>query len=152
MKDNLEPLQERFTRAQTLVPKIIGSAIEVHRHWGPGLNEEIYENSLLHELSLQNIPAQQQLRIPVRYKNITFETPLRLDILVDSCLIVELKVVETLMPAHKAQLLSYMKLLRTPVGLLINFHEPILKNGLRKLTLRECLPTKPTSEISMISL
>jgi GxxExxY protein len=124
-----------YLKAHILSAKVIGAAIEVHRHKGPGLIESIYERCLLHELHLQNISVVNQLLVPVEYKGLVFEEPLRLDVYVERCLIIENKVVESILPIHKAQLLSYMKLLNAPLGLLINFHEPLLKNGVTRLIL-----------------
>jgi GxxExxY protein len=124
-----------YLKAHILSAKVIGAAIEVHRHKGPGLIESIYERCLLHELHLQNISVVNQLLVPVEYKGLVFEEPLRLDVYVERCLIIENKVVESILPIHKAQLLSYMKLLNAPLGLLINFHEPLLKNGVARLIL-----------------
>ena len=114
-------------KADGLSRKVIGAAVEVHRHKGPGLIESIYERCLLRELELRSIPATTQKIVRVEYKGLVFDEPLRFDLLVDDCLLVELKAVELLHPSSKAQLFSYMKLLDIPIGLLINFHEPILK-------------------------
>ncbi|MFA5688700.1 MAG: GxxExxY protein [Kiritimatiellales bacterium] len=111
-------------------------AFEVHREKGPGLVESIYEKCLIRELELQKIPAENQVVVPVEYKGFVFDEPLRLDVFVDRCLILELKVVREVLPEHKAQLLSYMKLLNAPVGLIINFYEPVLKNGIYRLILK----------------
>jgi GxxExxY protein len=124
-----------FQRADQWSKKVIGAAIEVHRQKGPGLLERIYEKCLMRELELQGIPARNQVVVAVEYKGYTFEEPLKLDVYVDGCLIVELKAVETVLPIHKAQLLSYMKLLNAPVGLLINFHEMKLVDGIHRLIL-----------------
>jgi GxxExxY protein len=124
-----------YTKAHELSFKVIGAAIEVHRHKGPGLLESIYERCLMRELELLNISATSQLSVEVEYKGLVFDTPLKLDVFVDSCLIVENKVIEQILPVHKAQLLSYMKLLNAPLGLLINYHEPVLKNGICRLIL-----------------
>jgi GxxExxY protein len=124
-----------YAKADALSHELIGAAIEVHRDKGPGLIESIYECCLMHELFLRKIPAVNQKLVPITYKDLTFEEPLRLDILVDDCLLLEAKSVERLLPIHKAQLLSYMKLLNVPVGLLINFHESVLKNGIARLVL-----------------
>ena len=99
------------------------------------LIEPIYEKCLMRELALQKIPAKNQVLIPIEYKGYTFEEPLRLDILVDECLLVELKSVEKVLPIHKAQLLSYMKLLKVPLSLLLNFHEIRLSNGIHRMIL-----------------
>ena len=104
-------MHSKFQKADELSRKVIGAAIEVHRVKGAGLIESIYEKCLMRELELQGIPAQQQVVVPVEYKGMTFESPLRLDVIVDDSLILELKAVETVAPIHKAQLLSYMKLM-----------------------------------------
>ena len=124
-----------YEKADMLSGKVIGAAIEVHRHKGPGLIESIYERCLLRELELRSIPATTQKIVRVEYKGLVFDEPLRFDLLVDDCLLVELKAVETLHPSSKAQLFSYMKLLDIPIGLLINFHEPVLKNGIFRMIL-----------------
>ena len=124
-----------YEKANTASKRVIGAAIEVHRKMGPGLIESIYEKCLMRELSLQNIPAKNQIQVPIEYKGYTFEEPLRLDILVDDCLLLELKSVETVHPIHKAQLLSYMKLLKVPIGLLLNFHEIRLSDGISRMIL-----------------
>ena len=89
----------------------------------------------MRELDLRSIPAATQKLVRVEYKGLVFNEPLRFDLLVDDCLLVELKAVEILHPSSKAQLFSYMKLLDIPIGLLINFHEPILKNGVSRMIL-----------------
>ena len=107
----------------------------MHRYKRPGLIESIYERCLLRELELRSIPCVTQKIICIEYKGLVFDEPLRFDILVDDCLLVELKAVEALHPFSKAQLFSYMKLLNAPLGLLINFHEPVLKNGISRMIL-----------------
>ena len=124
-----------YEKADKLSYVVIGAALEVHRHKGPGLIESIYERCLLHELQLRAIPAAAQKAVRVEYKGLTFDEALRFDMLIDDCLLVELKAVETLHPSSKAQLFSYMKLLDVPIGLLINFHEPVLKNGISRMIL-----------------
>jgi GxxExxY protein len=128
----MHPLYEK---AHALSGRVIGAAIEVHRLKGPGLIESIYERCLMRELELQGIRAVNQRKVEIEYKGLVFEELLRLDVCVEECLIVENKVVEQVLPVHKAQLLSYMKLLNAPLGLLINFHEPLLKNGIVRLIL-----------------
>ena len=123
-----------YQRADRLSGEVIGGAIEVHRHKGPGLIESIYERCLLRELELRSIPATTQKIVRVQYKGLIFDEP-RFDLLVNDCLLVELKAVEVLHPSNKAQLFSYMKLLDVPIGLLINFHEPVLKNGIFRMIL-----------------
>mgnify|MGYP001561516706 CR=1 FL=1 len=139
-------MHKDFNRADEWSGKVIGAAIEVHRIKGPGLLEEIYEKCLMRELQLRSVPAESQVVVPVEYKGFTFEQPLRLDVYVDQCLIVEIKAVERVLPIHKAQLLSYMKLLDAPVGLLINFHEVTLKQGIKRLILPGANLTDEESE------
>jgi|SRR5581483_361621 len=124
-----------YQNADRLSGELIGAAIEVHRHKGPGLIESIYERCLMRELELRSISATTQKIVRVEYKGLVFNEPLRFDLLVDNCLLVELKAVEVLHPSSKAQLFSYMKLLDIPIGLLINFHEPVLKNGIFRMIL-----------------
>ena len=114
---------------------VIGAAIEVHRLKGSGLIESIYEKCLLRELSLQNLRVANQRVVKIEYKGFVFEEPLRFDVLVENCLLLELKSVQEILPIHQAQLLSYMKLLDIPVGLLINFHELKLVDGIHRLIL-----------------
>ena len=113
----------------------IGAAIEVHRHKGPGLLESIYEKCLLRELQIRKIEARQQVPVEIEYKGLIFDEELKLDVVVANCLILELKVVKEILPIHKAQLLSYMKLLDMPLGLLINFHERKLVDGISRMIL-----------------
>jgi GxxExxY protein len=125
-----------FHRAHGWTSVVIGAAIEVHREKGPGLLESIYQRCLRHELGLRGVPTRGEVRVPLSYKGLIFEEPLRLDLLVDGCLIIEVKAVEKTLPIQLAQLLSYMRLMNVPVGLLINFHELVLREGVRRLTLR----------------
>ncbi len=124
-----------FQKATGLTESIIAAAIEVHRNKGPGLLESIYEWCLLKELELRNLHCLTQKTVLLEYKGFTREEPLRFDLLVEECVLVEAKAVEKVLPLHKAQLLSYMKLLNVPVGLLINFHEMKVTDGLSRLIL-----------------
>jgi GxxExxY protein len=124
-----------FTKADRLSGEVIGAAIEVHRIMGPGLLESIYERCLLHELELRGIPAVNQQEVIIDYKEKVFTETLRFDLLVDGCLFVELKAIQDVLPIHKAQLLSYMRLLNVPLGLLFNFHEIKLVDGISRLLL-----------------
>ncbi len=120
---------------QELTEKIIGAAIEVHKHWGPGLYEEIYERSLCRELQLRGLSFEQQLRIPLIYKEFNVGDDLKLDVWVERKVIVENKHVKELLPVHEAQLLTYLKLTNCHVGLLINFNVTVLKNGIKRIVL-----------------
>ena len=128
-------MHELYTKADALSKEVIGAAIEVHRVMGPGLIESVYEKCLQRELELRGVKAAKQMAVSVEYKGLVFEDNLRCDLLVEECLLIELKAVETLHPVSKAQLLSYMRLLNVPVGLLINFHEALLKQGVHRLVL-----------------
>ena len=113
-----------------LVYQVNGAAIEVHKALGPGLLESVYHRCLEKELQLRNISYISENIIDVEYKGILVYTALRVDLLVENCLVVELKSVESIHPIHEAQILTYMKLLRAPKGLLINFNcVNIIHNG-----------------------
>src|SRR4030095_2173052 len=108
-----------YGKADELSHMAIGAAIEVHRLKGPGLIESIYERCLMRELELRQIAAVNQRLVKIEYKGLIFDEPLRFDVLVEGCLLLELKCVQEILPIHKAQLLSYMKLLNVPLGLII---------------------------------
>lgn len=117
-----------------LTYKIIGSAIEVHKQLGPGLLESVYQKCFSYELSVRCLNFISQLLIPVNYKGVVLEADLRLDVLVEDLIIVELKAMEGMLPVHEAQLLTYMKLLQKPKGILINFNcTNIFKQGQKTL-------------------
>lgn len=112
---------------------VIGAAIEVHRHLGPGLLETIYEGALYRELQLRGIEAEKQVLMPIQYKGLQFDTRLRLDLVVTNRLVVEVKAVDHLAPIHRAQLLTYLRLSRLRLGLLINFNVETLRSGIRRI-------------------
>jgi GxxExxY protein len=124
-----------FAKASGLTGEIIAAAIEVHRALGPGLLESIYEWCLIKELELRGLKCQDQKMVVIQYKGFTREERLRFDVLVEECVLVESKAVEKVLPIHKAQLLTYTKLLDVPVGLLINFHEIRVTDGISRLIL-----------------
>ncbi|MEB3885128.1 GxxExxY protein [Lyngbya sp. CCY1209] len=113
--------------------RVIGAAITVHRELGPGLLESAYEKCLAYELRQRGLTVEEQIPVPVVYKGIKLECGYRLDLLVEKRIIVELKAVDALLPIHDAQLLTYLKLCKLRLGLLINFNVPILKNGIKRL-------------------
>jgi GxxExxY protein len=117
--------------------KIVGCAIEVHKHLGPGLLESVYEACLVDELKSNGLIVQSQVYIPVHYKNKDLGGTLKLDLLVNDIIIIELKAVEELVPLFKAQLLSYLKLTGKPKGLLINFHCENITEELESLVTEE---------------
>jgi len=116
-----------------LSKEIIGAAIEVHRVLGPGLLESVYEEALCYELELRGIPYEQQKYRPLNYKEKTLKTDYRIDLLVDGKVIVEVKAREEIHPIDKSQTLTYLRLSDLKLGLLINFHEPHLKDGITRI-------------------
>ncbi len=128
-------MHPKFERADELSRVAIGAAIEVHRFLGSGLLESIYEKCLAREFELRGISVITQEHVQIEYKGLRFKEELKFDLLVDGVLLVEVKAVQELIPVHKAQLLSYMKLLNVPVGLLMNFHEMKLVDGIQRMIL-----------------
>lgn len=118
-----------------LTHEIVGAAIEVHRHLGPGLLESSYRECLCHELSLRGIKFRRECGLPLEYKGIKLDCGYRVDIVVQEQIAVELKSVQALMPVHEGQLLTYLRLGGWKVGLLINFNVPVLKDGIRRRVL-----------------
>jgi len=120
-------------RENEITSLVIGFAIEVHRALGPGLLESAYEECLCHELAQSGTRFLRQVPLPVRYKGVALDCGYRMDLLLEDLVIVEIKAVEALAPIHEAQLLTYLKLAQKPVGLLINFNVPVLKQGLKRI-------------------
>ncbi len=116
-----------------LTGKVIGAAIEVHKALGPGLLESAYEECLCHELELRSIPYERQKELQIEYKGVKLDSGYRLDLLVEDKLVLELKACNSLEPIHEAQLLTYLKLSGSELGLLINFNVPVLKEGIKRL-------------------
>ena len=126
------PITKKYLNELTY--KVIGCAIEVHKHLGPGLLESVYEKCFLKELGLRGIDYKNQIWVPLQYKGLELDTELRLDLLVEELLCVELKAQEVLLPVHDAILLSYMQMLEKPKGILINFQcTNIFKGGQKTL-------------------
>jgi len=119
--------------ASKLSGEVIGAAIEVHRFFGPGLLESAYELALEHELRLRGLAVERQKAVALKYKTVDLGDGFRLDLLVGNELVVEVKAVDTLLPLHEAQLLTYLRLAEKRLGLLINFNVPIVKNGIRRV-------------------
>jgi GxxExxY protein len=120
-------------RGNQLTEKIIGCAIEVHKALGPGLLESAYEECFCYELTQNGLSFNRQVPLPVVYKGIKLDCGYRIDVLVNYVIVVELKTVEKLLPIHDAQLLTYLKLYKRPIGLLMNFNVPVLKSGIKRL-------------------
>jgi GxxExxY protein len=120
-------------RLDEISRRIIGAAIEVHRHLGPGLLESAYQSCLAFELKQLGLKMEEQKPLPVVYQQVKLDCGYRLDMVVEDEIIVEIKAIEKLLPIHDAQLLSYLRLAKKRVGLLMNFHVPVLKNGLKRI-------------------
>ncbi|MFH0882360.1 MAG: GxxExxY protein [bacterium] len=130
--------KEPGEKIDALAHAVIGAAIEVHRVLGPGYLESVYEEALAVELELRGIRFERQKGMSVDYKGHAVGEG-RLDLLVDGCLLVELKTVESFAPIHSAQVMSYLKAMQLPLGLLINFNVPLLKNGIKRIILADVL-------------
>ena len=124
---------ELLVHENEISEKIIGAALEVHRILGPGLLESVYEEALCHELALREVKYVRQRKVPVRFKSILLASDLRLDLLVEDKVIVELKAKEKISTIDKPQLLTYLRLLDKRLGLLINFHVNLLKDGIHRV-------------------
>jgi GxxExxY protein len=122
-------------QANEFTRRIIGCCINVHRQLGPGLLESIYQDALCLELAHEKLAFRRGVPVPVKYRGRILSTPLQLDLIVESEVIVELKSTETILVVHEAQLLSYMRLADKQWGLLVNFNVPVLKDGVRRKTL-----------------
>jgi len=126
---------EEIATANEWSGKVIGAAIEVHKHLGPGLLESAYHACLCRELELRGIPFQRQLLMALEYKGLRVENAYKIDVLIAGTVVVELKAVEAIDPVHEAQLLTYLRLSNLWLGLLINFHVPVLKDGIMRRVL-----------------
>jgi GxxExxY protein len=124
-----------FTHVNVLTRDIIGAAIEVHRHLGPGLLESVYQQCLAKEFQLRGIPYQSEWPLPLEYKGVRVNCGYRVDFLVADSVVIETKAVEAIAPVHEAQLLTYMRLGGWNVGLLINFNVLALRTGIRRKVL-----------------
>jgi GxxExxY protein len=116
-----------------ITERVIGAAIEVHRHLGPGLLESAYEECLCYEMSRNGLRFERQVHLPVDYKGLHLDCAYRMDLLVEDQVIVEIKAVEEMLPIHQAQMLTYLKASGKRVGLLINFNVRVLKNGIKRM-------------------
>jgi len=129
-------LNHRDTEAQRvnqITEKVIGCAIEVHRGLGPGLLESAYEECLCYELAQTGLQFRLQVALPVNYKTVKLDCGYRMDLVVEDLVVIEIKAIESLLPVHSAQMITYLKLSGKPVGLLLNFHEETLLRGLKRI-------------------
>jgi GxxExxY protein len=131
-EDRSTVIGAKTERIEQTAAQNVDAAVKVHKALGPGLLESVYEACLCHELFLRDIPFQRQLDLPICYEGIRLESGLRIDLLVDSCIVLELKTVEKVLPVHEAQLLSYLKLTNCRIGFLLNFNVPLMKDGIRR--------------------
>ena len=113
--------------------KIIGLAIKIHQTLGPGLLESVYQQCLFYELKKANLKVEKEVLVPITYENMKFETGFRMDLLVENKIVIELKAVESIHEKHISQILTYLKLSNNKIGLLINFNEKYLKNGIKRV-------------------
>jgi GxxExxY protein len=118
-----------------LAREVVDAAFHVHRALGPGLLESVYERCLTHELQCRNLAVAQQVPVPIVYREVSIDGKLRIDMVVGKKVIVEIKSVDKLLPVHQAQLLSYLKLAKLSLGLLINFNVPCIRDGIRRMVL-----------------
>jgi GxxExxY protein len=129
--------------------KIIGAAIEVHKFFGPGLVEQIYEESLCHEFRLRGIQFERQKPVPIYYKGVKLGVPLRLDLIIEEKVIVDLKAKEEVFALDRAKLLSYLRLTGLRLGLIINFHSVLLKDGIERVVNGLQLPPPEPGSFSL---
>ncbi len=129
-------MREQSEYIEKLASIVIDRAFHLHRELGPGLLESVYEAVLAHELGAKGLMVQRQKPVPIHYQDIQLDEGFRLDLLVEDRLIVELKSVEELHPVHPKQLLTYLRLMDLPLGLLINFGAPLLKQGVKRVVNR----------------
>jgi GxxExxY protein len=129
---NVDPISESAERAAR---EVLDAAFEIHTALGPGLLESVYEACLVHDLARKRVPVRRQVPVQISYNGLQLEAGLRLDLLVDEQVIVEIKVAERIIPVHEAQILSYLKLANLRLGLLINFNVARLKEGIRRFAL-----------------
>lgn len=127
--------RNRLEEVNKITENIIKCAIEVHRNLGPGLLESIYEECLCKEFDLNNIEYKRQKELPIIYKNDELSIKYRIDIIVENSVIVEVKCVESILPVHQAQLLTYLKLTGMKIGLILNFYTELLKKGIKRVAL-----------------
>ncbi len=130
----MESSAEKIEKLNILSGQILDAAIEVHRTLGgPGLLEVVYEEALVHEFKLRNIATERQKPVPISYKGCTLKKPLILDLLVDKIIVVEIKSVEEFNPVYRSQLLTYLRLMNLPLGLIVNFGERYVKDGFHRV-------------------
>jgi GxxExxY protein len=128
-------MAERGDTIELLGHAVVDSAFKVHKHLGPGLLESVYEHCLAHELSKRHIHVERQVPVPIVYDGDRLESGLRLDLLVNDSIVIEIKAVEKMIPVYQAQMLTYLKLSGKRLGFLINFNVPLIRDGIRRFVL-----------------
>jgi GxxExxY protein len=146
---NRDEAEARRTRLNDLSHRVIGLCIEVHRELGPGLLESAYEEALAYEFAQAGLAFERQREMPLLYKGVKLNCGYRLDFVVDDQLIIELKTVGELLPIHHAQLLTYLKLERRALGLLINFNTPVLRDGVRRVAAGDLFKSEGPTRIDL---
>ena len=134
-QDTKTPRETISAVTDRIAKDVVDCAYRVHTALGPGLLESVYEACLVHELHKRGLAAQRQVALPVVYDTIRLDAGLRLDLVVEDCVVVELKAAESLLAVHQAQLLTYLKLSGHRLGLLINFNVPLIKDGIKRMAL-----------------
>lgn len=120
-------------RENELVKAVVDAALKIHKALGPGLLESVYQSVLAHELRSRGLQVEAEVSIPIVYESVKLETAFRADLIIDGCLLVELKSIEQITPVHKKQILTYLRLTEIKLGLLINFNEELIKNGTHRV-------------------
>lgn len=133
MRLSVKKIMKSRNELNSIATDIVDAVFKVHKEVGPGLLESVYELSLLQEFKLRGIKAESQVSIPLQYKGVELSKDFKIDILVADDIILELKAVETILPVHKAQLISYLKLAEKRLGFLINFNVPLIKDGIQRI-------------------
>jgi GxxExxY protein len=126
-------MADRELSENEIAGRVVDGALRVHREFGPGVYEFVYEVSLAHELKKRGLAVERQVPVPIDYDGIRFDEGFRADVIVESKVILELKAVEAILPVHRKQLLTYLRLTRLRLGLLINFNEELLKTGIHRV-------------------
>lgn len=134
-QDTKAPREPILPATERVAREVVDAAFRVHAALGPGLLEGVYETCLVHELTQCGLRVMRQVAVPIVYDTLRLEAGLRLDLVVDNCVVVELKAVEVLLPVHQAQLLSYLRLTGHRLGLLINFNVPLIRDGIKRMVL-----------------
>ena len=134
-QDTKTPREPVSDRVDAIARKVVDAAFDVHSALGPGLLESVYEVCLIQAITKRDRKVERQVVVPVVFDSVELETGFRLDLLVEDCLIVEIKAVETIIPVHRAQVLTYLKLTGHRLALLINFNVPLIKDGIKRIIL-----------------